>query len=143
MIFIKIEVINPFLNEEDTIDIFNEFGFNLRKDLKYNSLNQNDFISILLDAERSIEECKFGNRLYARGDISAYKLRVKDCKNKFGASGGFRFVYILILGESGLAIPFHIYHKHSGKKSKTDLTMKEKSQIKKLIDSIYEDEEDN
>lgn len=43
---------------------------------------------------------------------------------------------LFILGydnDTGKVYPFHLYHKTSGKKPKTDLTPKEKEEIKKMV----------
>ncbi|WP_273477142.1 hypothetical protein [Faecalicoccus acidiformans] len=68
--------------------------------------------------------------------VTAYKLRLKDENRKMGVRGGYRFIYLLILGDIKKAIPFHLYSKHAGKKPKSDLTEEEKKNLQNLTSAF-------
>lgn len=132
MVIIKVELVNTLLYE-DLLDEFKEYEFNLNKDLLNAELSKKDFERILKDSERKISGSDYGDRITCEGNVSVYKLRLKDEKRKIGARSGYRFIYLMILGDYNKAIPFHLYCKHVGKKSKDDLSEKEKKNVKKLV----------
>lgn len=107
-----------------------------KKDLNNNDLSIKDFEMLLKDFGFNINNGKLGDKLISDGISSIYKIRFKDKKHNTGSSGGYRFIYILVVGGINLAIPFHLYSKHFGKKPKIDLTQNEKLQLKNIINEI-------
>lgn len=137
MIVINVKVINP---DADTKDFFKDkFKFDLDKDIKNTQISENDFESILNDLKFYVNaKPRSGYKINGKDEISIFKKRFKDEKRNIGASSAYRLLYMVDDLEK-ICIPFHIYHKTSGKKPKLDLTEKEKKNIKKIIDDILKE----
>lgn len=126
------KVINPFDFEELIKQIKHEYGFDLRKDLKDNKLHEEDFLMIIQDLHLAMEAIPpNAYTVSADGSYKVYKTRYKDNNRNNGASGAYR---IISMSDGEKVIPFHLYHKRSGKKPKKDLTEREKKMVKKMID---------
>lgn len=65
------------------------------------------------------------------GAVSVYKFRYKDEARNIGSRGGYRIICLVICNFK--AYPFHLYHKVSGRKPKTDLTSVEKTTLKIMV----------
>lgn len=70
------------------------------------------------------------------GRAKVYKFRYKDKARNIGSRGGYRVVCVVVTNTK--TIPFHIYHKRSGKKPKDDLTEDEKKTIRKIAEDAAE-----
>lgn len=126
------EVIDLLEWEELLDDFKSSYGFDLRRDLKNNSLSRNDFLIIIQDLFYDINAVPIkGDKVTANPPISVYKMRFKDENRNIGSSSAYR---LLCMIDESKAIPFHLYHKTSGKKPKIDLTESEKRKCKKMVD---------
>ncbi len=114
-----------------------DHGFDLEKDLKRTGLGQSGYEQILQDVADDLENDLCGSRLIQSekySDLAVYKMRCKDSKRNTGKQGGYRIILVAALCET--AFICHIYHKHAGKKPKSDLTPNEKRQLHKLVSSL-------
>lgn len=143
MIFIKIEVVNPFLPENQwVISNFKSFGFDLNKDLKNVGMKRKEVEMILKDLSLDVSADNInGAKITSKNGISVYKMRYKDQKRNMGSSGAYRLISLILVSEKK-AIPFHLYHKRSGKKPKTDLTASEYKKVNELVDDISNSREE-
>lgn len=78
-----------------------------------------------------------GELLVYKKEISIYKRRFKDEKRNIGSRAAYRLLYIIDDTEK-ICIPFHLYHKKSGKKHKLDLSEKEKQSLEEMITDLME-----
>lgn len=90
MIFIKIEVVNPFLPENQwVISNFKSFGFDLNKDLKNVGMKRKEFEMILKDLSLDVSADNInGAKITSKNGISVYKMRYKDQKRNMGSFRG-------------------------------------------------------
>ncbi|WP_067559086.1 hypothetical protein [Faecalibaculum rodentium] len=131
------------MNLTDTFDSpdllreLKDYGFDLEKDLKRTGLGQSGYNQILQDVADDLENDRSGSRLIQSekySDLAVYKMRCKDPKRNSGKRGGYRIILVAALCETSFIC--HIYHKHAGKKPKTDLTSNEKNQLRKLVSNL-------
>lgn len=140
MIVINVTVVD-ILKEDEILDDFSEnYGFDLRKDLKVCELTNKDYNRIIKDLVEDVKNlphsCK-GDKLFQYNHSAIYKFRYKDEKRSIGTRSAYRFIVLLFCNEK--VFPFHIYHKKSGKKPKLDLSENEKESIKKIVLDIEGD----
>ena len=136
MFNISIEVLDILDEKEFWDEVHEEYGFNLRKDLKSCELNRKDynclFKDIMEDTKYLPSTCR-GTPMTRCNNSVAYKIRYKDEKRKIGASGGYRLIFILVHNQK--VLPLHLYHK----KDKKDLTEQEKKNLAKFLKDIDEE----
>lgn len=125
------KVINPLDYEELIKQTKKHYGFDLRKDLKNNNLNEDDFFMFIQDLHLAVnaspKKCKV---ISANAPYAVYKTRHKDDNRNIGTSSAYR---LLSMSDGSKVFPFHLYHKTSGKQHKLDLTETEKKMVKKMI----------
>lgn len=115
-------VINPLEWKALIKDFKKEYGFDLEKDLKNVNMTSYEFVKILKDFSFDINSNPIkGNKVTSIPPISVYKMRYKDENRHIGTSNAYR---LLCMMDENSAIPFHLYHKTSGRKPKLDLTEK-------------------
>lgn len=130
---IGMKILNPFDNEELIEQFHRNYGFDLRKDLKDVNLTKNDFFMFIQDLSVAFLTDKPKGRLIsAHKQRKVYKTRHKDDNRNIGSSGAYRLISMFD-ADKGKVYPFHLYHKRSGKKPKSDLTKGEKEIIKKMV----------
>lgn len=128
---IKRTVINPFEDYDTIEDLKENYHFDLRNDLKNVNLKERDFKRFLDDLYLGINSNKpKGAKITAAGNFSVYKIRLKDENRNIGSSNAYRLLYMY---NNQVALPFHLYHKTSGRKPKIDLTPDEKKRVAQMV----------
>lgn len=115
MSYINKKVIDILESEELLSDMKDEYGFNLKKDLKNNDLKRDDFFQILQDLFFDINATPIkGYKVTAIHPFSVYKMRYKDENRNIGSSNAYR---LLCMVDESNAIPFHFIYitRHPGK----------------------------
>ena len=130
---IGMNILNPFDYEGLIEQMQEEHGFDLKKDLKAVNLTKESFSMFIQDLYLNFLAIPpKGDLVSASKKRKVYKTRHKDDNRNIGTSGAYRLLSMLD-NDTGKVYPFHLYHKTSGKKPKTDLTPKEKEEIKKKV----------
>ena len=128
-------------NDETILDFFKQYGFNVYKDIKNEKLTKtmlNYILEYNTDFIRDLQKSGgFRSHIIYKNkhtSVCAIKTRTIDPRNNRGKSGGFR-IYSLLGAKDGMAIIFHLYPK-TGSNREDNIDAKEKTMIKKMIDSI-------
>lgn len=126
------KVIDPFEHDDLIEQMKHNYGFDLKKDFKKCRLSQDEFFFMLQD----LSLLRHHDRVITRiNPFEVHKTRHRDETRNINASGAYR---LISLSDGTKIIPFHLYHKTSGKKPKKDLTESEKKTCKKMVKDAYQ-----
>lgn len=122
-------------DDSEVLAIFNQYGFNVKKDLKSIHVDEEEKERIrenILDALRDNREVTVIHRS-PNNIVTVIKMRVAGGNGR-GESSGLR-AYLICGIVLGSAVIFHVYPK-TGSKRKDNISQKEKNKMCKLADDL-------